>query len=343
MENTAFLKKSIDAASKVCILVHTHPDGDAAGSGLAMLSYLCEKLGKNAFLVVPDSIPSTLAFMDGVHQAVDASAEPDKAAEIISTADLLLIQDLNRLNRTEQLEAAVRSSGATKVLIDHHMNPDREAFDIVFSEPERSSTCELLYFILRELEGGAVNTLPARCLSSLMTGMITDTNNFANSVRPDTLRMAAELLEAGVDRDGILQHLYNEDRRERIFAFADMVSSRTVILPCGLSYMIMTEEMENGYGLLEGETESLVNIPLKIKDVKMNVFLREEGGLFRVSIRSRRGWSARKMAETLFHGGGHELAAGGKLRWPDDIPAREAAEDFIRTVAARFLRETTTL
>ena len=338
MENTAFLRSLIDAASKPCIIVHTHPDGDAIGSGTAMLLYLRNTLGKDAVLIVPDSVPANLAFVDG-GLALDASSFPEKAADAIRQADLVIIQDLNRLDRIEQLEAQVRACTVPKVLIDHHQDPETEAFDCFFSQPARSSTCELLYFILKDLQGGSTSALPPECLAALMTGMTTDTNNFANSVEPDTLRMAGELLEAGVDRDAILQHLYNEDRRERILAFADMTANHTVILPCGLSYMIMTREMQQRYALQDGETEGLVNIPLKIKNVLMSVFLREEGGLFRVSIRSKRGWSARKMATELFHGGGHELAAGGKLRWPSDIAERDAAEEFLKNTAARFLRE----
>lgn len=342
MENTAFLKNILTTVSKVCVLVHTHPDGDALGSGLAMLSYLRDRLEKDASLIIPDSMPATLSFMAGKDGPVDASTCPEKAAALISAADLLIILDLNRLDRTEQLKPMILASSATRILIDHHLNPETDAFNYVYSEPFRSSACELLYFILREFEGGNVKALPDECLRNLMTGMITDTNNFANSVGPDTLRMAGELLSAGVDRDEILQHLYNEDRKERILAFADMISSHTVILPCGLSYMIMTEEMQHSYGLLEGETEGLVNIPLKISDVAMNIFLREEGGLFRVSIRSKRGWSAKMMAESLFHGGGHELAAGGKLFWPADIAERDDAESFLKNKAARFLQKTAT-
>jgi len=338
MEKTSSLNNILSSANKLTVVVHTHPDGDAVGSGAAMVSYLRERLGKDAILIVPDAIPSNLAFIAEGLPVLDACASPEKAAERIASSELILVQDLNDLKRTEQLSSALESAKACKVLIDHHLNPILEPFSLVFSEPERSSTCELLYFILKELEKGDFSAIPAKCKAALMTGMTTDTNNFANSVGPDTLVMASELLKAGVDRDAIIDKLYHSDREERSKAFADMMANHLVMLPYGVSYMIMTEEMQQAYGLEPGETEGLVNLPLNMEKVRMNIFLREENGLFRVSIRSKRGVSARQLAASAFHGGGHELAAGGKLRWPDDIPDRSCAATFLEEITARFLR-----
>ena len=341
MEKTSTLREILHKASNILIVVHTHPDGDALGSGAAMLIYLRERMGKKADLLLPDSAPEYLGFIAEGVGITDAAVEPQRALELIDGADLIIIQDLNQLHRTEQLAAPLSESKAAKVLIDHHMFPDAGQFSLIFSEPERSSTCELLYYILKDIEGGSISGIPARSLYALMAGMTTDTNNFANSVPPGTLQMAAELLQAGVDRDAILDNLYRKDRPQRLAAFADMISSHLVILPSGISYMIMTEDMHDAYGLKEGETESLVNVPLTLAQVRMSIFLREENGLFRVSIRSKRGLSANFMARTYFHGGGHELAAGGKLRWPDDIPEKSAAAACLEEIAARFLRNHT--
>ena len=342
MENISLLNHILSSADKLSVVVHTHPDGDAVGSGSAMVSYLSERLGKDARLIVPDAIPDNLSFITEGMSVLDAGAAPEEALERITASDLIVVLDLNDLKRTEQLCPALESSKAVKVLIDHHLRPVLEPFALAFSEPSRSSTCELLYFILKELEQGNIGALPTKCLASLMTGMTTDTNNFNNSVGPDTLKMAGELLQAGVDRDLIIDKLYHSDREERVMAFADMMSRHLTILPCGVSYMIMTEEMQRSYGLEPGETEGLVNQPLNMAKVRMNIFLREENGLFRVSIRSKRGLSARNLADAAFHGGGHECAAGGKLRWPDDIPDRDSAAAYIEEITARFLRNETT-
>ena len=342
MEKISSLKHIIGESSRLSVIVHTHPDGDALGSGAAMTVYLRERLGKNVCMIIPDSAPGTVDFIIEGLDVLDASKDPAAAEKQISNSDLIFILDLNAFHRTEQLAGILSASPAKKVLIDHHLHPETAPFEMIFSEPERSSTCELLYFILKDLESGVIDAIPFRCLEALMAGMTTDTNNFSNSVIPSTLQMAAELLEAGVDRDAIIDKIYHSDREQRIFAFADMVEKHLTILPSGISYMVMTEEMQTAYGLLEGETESLVNIPLNIKRVRMSIFIREEDGCFRVSIRSKRGLSAQHMARDFFHGGGHEQAAGGKIFWPEDIPSKDAAAAYLEEIAARFLRNETT-
>ena len=299
MENISVLKQLFSRASKVSVVVHTHPDGDALGSGAALVTYLSQRLGKDAMLIIPDSAPDTISFITEGMDVLDASLLPEEAAERISQSDLLVILDLNELHRTEQLAPIISSSSARKILVDHHLRPQLDGFFLA-------------------------------------------TNNFANSVIPSTLQMAAELLQAGVDRDGIIDKLYHSDRQQRLMAFADMVANHLTILPSGISYMIMTSEMQDAYGTDAGETEGLVNVPLTMQKVRMSIFLREEGGLFRVSIRSKRGLSARNMAAEYFHGGGHELAAGGKIFWPQDIPSKEAASSYLEEIAARFLRNETT-
>ncbi|MBQ9310347.1 MAG: DHH family phosphoesterase [Bacteroidales bacterium] len=337
--NAALLSSMLDAAAKPCIVVHTHPDGDALGSGLAMLHYLRDRRGKDARLLIPDEAPFSLHFLTGGEDITDASAETRKADSLIESSDLIFVLDLNDFARTESLCRALVGSKAPKVLIDHHLNPDLSLFTLAFSAPEASSTCELLYFLLREMEGGSIAGIPAKSLYAILTGITTDTNNFANSVGKGTLAAAGELLEAGVDREDILLHLYHEDRMERLKAGADLIANHMTLLPGGISLIILTARMQEEYGLRRGETEGMVNIPLEAGEVKMSIFLKEENGCFRVSIRAKRGWSAVRMARECFGGGGHELAAGGKLRWPEDIPSRsrDDAEAYVRSIAARFM------
>ena len=338
-EKTAGLARLLESAGKACIIVHTHPDGDALGSGVALKEYLRSRLHVQASLILPDAAPSTLGFLMKGETFTDASADPGAAAALISGAGVLFVLDLNTFSRTEGLAPVLEASSAPKVLIDHHLHPELDKFDLAFSCADASSTCELLYFILKALEGGNAAGIPPRSLYALMTGMTTDTNNFANSVTSRTLQMAGELLELGVDREDIIGNLYHSDRMERLEAFADILSKHLKVLPGGLSYILLTKEMMDSYGIEDGETETLVNIPLNVERIKVSIFARESDGVFRVSIRSKRGWSANKLATGYFHGGGHELAAGGKIFWPGDIENRDDAADFIESVAARFMQK----
>ena len=324
-----------------CVIVtHTRPDGDALGSATALCSYLRECRGLNASIVLPDSAPDNLSFILQGFEAVVASAQSGKAAGLISSCKLLFCLDFNAFPRAEGLQDLLAASHAEKILIDHHLNPDREAFKLCFSSCEVSSACEMLYSVLLALPdiGTDASRLPSRCRFALMAGMTTDTNNFANSVYPGTLRMASALLESGTDRDSIIDMLYKRDRLQKISAFADLLSSHMQILPGGIACIFMSSDMRKAYGLLDGETEGLVNIPLSAEAVKMSVFARTEGDRVRISLRSKPGMSANDFARTCFHGGGHELASGGKILIPEDISDESGAPAYITAAAARFLQ-----
>ena len=325
------------AAERVCIVVHAHPDGDALGSGAGLLAYLRRCRGKQARLLLPDPVPAPLEFLLPREDVLTAS-DPACGAWI-EGCDLLVCLDMNGFARAESLEAALRASRARKLLIDHHLHPDSGAFDLAFSETEISSASELLYWLLKALPGvGEASRLPLEVLTPLMAGMTTDTNNFANSVWPSTLQMASELLAAGVDRDALLERIYHSYRENRFRAMGAFLSDRLVITPDGVAYAVLDRAFQQRYGLLEGETEGFVNLPLGIARVSLSLFLREEEGHFRVSIRSKAGVSANRLAAEAFHGGGHERAAGGKLHFPGDIASPQEAGAFIESVTARFMR-----
>lgn len=336
------LRSMISEAGCITLSGHTHPDGDSIGSCIGMLHYL-RSLGKDAATVFPNEINSSLQFMlkDLENDEVLVfSKEQEKVRRRMEGSDLLICLDFNSFKRTDEMEALLAGAKCRKVLIDHHLNPDTEHFDLCFSETEVSSTCEYLFHILMKMPeiGGDAGKLPKECATALMTGMTTDTNNFANSVYDTTLDMAAALLGAGVDRNGIISNLYNEYRENRLRAMGYLLYRNLEITPEGVAYMIMTKDIIEEFDLEDGETEGFVNIPLSIGKVRMSIFLKEDGDHYRVSIRSKKGLSANLLAMRRFNGGGHELAAGGKLYFPKDIPTKEDAGKYIRKVTADFLK-----
>ena len=333
------LDRLLGGREPAVVVVHAHPDGDALGSGMAMVHYLRNMRGRQALLLIPDAYPDYLSFCVDADLVIDAFDRRSEALSALSKCGLVICQDFNEFSRTGVLSEALHGVKAPKVLIDHHLHPSEEDFDLVFSDTEVSSASELLYSLLKEMpDVKAAARLPLDVATPLMVGMTTDTNNFANSVFPSTLAMASDLLAAGVDRDGILSHLYNQYRPNRLRAMGFCLSELLKITPDGVAYIVLRESDRSRLDLREGETEGFVNLPLGVAEVRMSLFLREDNGHFRVSIRSKKGTSANRMASTFFHGGGHELASGGKLYFPEDIPDASHAEEYIETVSARFMR-----
>ena len=340
-ERIRSLDALLESGTAVTVTAHAHPDGDALGSVSGLVGYLRERRGKDAVAVLPDSPAATVRFIvpDGVPLLCMDTA-PEACLDRIRRSDLVVMLDGNGFSRTEGLQEAFESSPARKVLVDHHIGPESDRFELIFSTPDVSSTCELLYYILLEMPdvAGDARRLPAASARALLAGMTTDTNNFANSVYPGTFRMAADLVAAGVDRDAVLADLFNRYRENRVRVMGYLQNEGMRITPEGLAYIVATRDILDRFGAEEGETEGLVNVPLSIDKVKMSILLKQEKDHFRVSIRSKKGWSARECAVRHFNGGGHENASGGKLWWPGDIAAPEEAAAYLEQVSRDCLQ-----
>lgn len=328
-EKITRLEALLKAARTVAIVSHTHPDGDALGSTAAMFFYLKEVRGKDVKVVYPEPLSQSIKF-------ISEGAESVPAVPQLGREDLLIALDLNGLERAGEIAEELQGLECPKVLIDHHLAPHTEEFTLWFSRQDVSSACELLYFILKEMEGGDPHRLPLRTATALMSGMTTDTNNFANSTFPSTLQMASELLECGVDRDSIVQKIFNSYRVNRMQAISYLLSQR-LVLKGGLAYIVIYKEDLERFELEEGELEGLVNMPLTTAGIVMSITLKEDSDHFRVSIRSKKGTSANALARECFNGGGHEQAAGGKLFFPKDIKTKYDAGAYVEKSAARFV------
>ncbi len=336
-EDIRLWQELVAKASSVALVGHTHPDGDALGCTTALAVWLRETAGKEVACLLPDTPSGTLGFMlEPSVRYFFHDQDPGAAEAWIGRADLVVLMDCNAFSRTEGLASSLEASAASKVLIDHHLNPDRAAFELVFSTPDISSASELLYWLLISVSGSA-DKLPEACARALLTGMTTDTNNFANSVFPSTFQMASALVAAGVDRDAVVQQIFNNYRENRVRAMGYMQSEGLRLIPGGGACMVLTREIQDRFDLREGETEGLVNVPLTIGTVRLSILLKEEEGLFRVSIRSKRGTSAQQLARSHFHGGGHENAAGGKVILGEDIPSAADAPAYVESILKDYL------
>lgn len=337
------------SASRIVVVGHEHPDGDAIGGAIGLVSWL-EGKGKDARAVLPDCIPGNLAFMSHPRPEsapavpiITADLQQDAADEAFAAADLLICEDFNAFPRAGRLAEKLESFTGKKILIDHHIGPDYAKFDLVFSDTSASSTCEFVYWILLGAEGSGedAGTLPEMCRFALMTGMTTDTNGFANSTSPTTLRMAAGLIATGIDRDEIMDLVFHNYPERRFRLLGMVLSSSLKISDNGVAVMVLGKKTMQAYGIQEGDTEGFANIPLQIGKVRISIMLKEDEGHYRVSIRSRRGITINTLAAEAFHGGGHAQASGGRLYFADcgkgiDIADKSDAVEYAFNAARNY-------
>ena len=314
------------------ILSHTNPDGDAVGSSIAWAEAL-RRAGHDVVCIVPNKYPYYLDWMTGISDVVIHRTDPDRAAAAVAEADVIFCLDFHSLSRLDQLsEVIAANSSAKRVLIDHHLNPT-EQFDIMFSHPESSSTCFLVYKVIEAL-WGAQSVTPSQA-EVLYVGMMTDTGNFSFSqLTPELYQALAVLSATGINIPQIYNNVYNSftEGRARLFGYA--INRKMKMLRKGtVAYMSLTEEEMRRFWFQQGDSEGFVNYPLSIKKMRMSAIFIEHKDFIRVSLRSRGAVDVNLFASRYFEGGGHHNAAGGKsfVSMEETIARFEAAvEEFAR-------------
>lgn len=333
-EKLSELYKYITNRRSIVLVGHVNPDGDSIGSLCGMREFLREN-NISSTAIVPNRYPDFLAFLDSGGDILSYRDDRESVDVVIGKADLIICLDFNSMKRIDELGEAIGGSSADKVLIDHHLSPDN-SFNLIFSQIEVSSTCELLYYVLKELtEIFPLKKMTKECAVPLYTGMMTDTNNFANSVRPETFRMAYELLELGVDKEMVQFKVFSGFSESRMRLMGYMLNERMEILPeINAAIMILTKECKERFNFSDGDSEGFVNLALNIKGVNVSALFTEADEFVRVSLRSKEGFSVNALARRFFNGGGHEKAAGGKLFMPVD-----AVREYFVDSMKRYIEE----
>lgn len=324
----------LSSSGKIVIIGHHNPDGDCIGCITGMEAWIESSFGKSGTMIVPDNFPDYLKFMYSTDSILVYSRQKSQAEEAISTADLIICMDFSALSRTEGMADIIRGSKAKKVLIDHHPSPEQFA-DIVFSETEVSSAAELTWWILKAAEELGAQ-IPFQTKTSLYTGMMTDTNNFCNSVFPSTFLMASQIAEAGVDREKIQMEIMNSFSEDRMRLMGLMLKEKMTVYPdLKAAVMILDQATKDLYNYCDGDSEGFVNLPLKIKNVEISALLTQSNGYIKVSLRSKGAVSVNRLCRMYFNGGGHERAAGGRIY---DVSVEEVADYFEKSLR-QFLGE----
>lgn len=321
------LLKLFSDADKIVLICHINPDGDAIGSMLALYYYLISK-NKNVEMVSPNYLQDFLLWMDGAEKVNIFLKRRKKCYKFVEEADLIVMVDFNQPDRLGEIEEAVKLSKAYKVVIDHHVNPSQGA-DYLVSLPSRCATAEIIYDLVTNMEGKPFENIPYA--EAVYVGIITDTGSFDfGSYDGHTLRVVAELLDFGVDKEKIRLKVYNNFSSERMRLMGFALDQRMVILnEYSTAYIYLSKEDLLGYNHVKGDTEGFVNLPLEIKDVEFSVLFMEKTDLIKLSFRSKNNFPVNEFAEKYFGGGGHKNAAGGEFKGS----LYDAIESFSKFVA----------
>ncbi|MFZ4549593.1 MAG: DHH family phosphoesterase, partial [Bacteroidales bacterium] len=306
-----YLKKLIGEQSDVIITTHYNPDGDAIGSSLALYHFLVTQ-GLNVTVLIPNELPSFLQWMPGTSQAVIYSENPTFGDGLISGADVIFCMDYNSLSRVKLFTDQLRASSATRIIIDHHIQPENE-FDLTFSETSVSSTSELLYQILDE--AGFASKITRKMAECFFVGMMTDTGSFSYACnRTETFQIVANLIKTGLDVERVHRMVYDTYSESRMRLLGHCLGSNMKVMPqYATAYIWLTKEDLENYNYQQGDTEGVVNYALSIQNVAVAALFTERDDRIRVSLRSKGEFNVNEFARAHFKGGGHRNAAGGDV------------------------------
>lgn len=308
------MNQLISNANTILITCHKSPDGDAIGATLAWAEYLTS-IGKEPTMIVPDQFPDFLTWMPNSQKIVRYDKHREKCDMLFKIADLIFCLDYNTPSRVDEMEQALVSSPAKRVLIDHHLKPDVPAV-LTISQPEACSTCELIFRIVWQMDGFEQQTkhfaVPVYC------GMMTDTGGFLyNSTRCEIYFIISQLLTKHIDKDRIYRNVYHNYSEDRIRLMGYVLYEKLVYIPkYNAAFYTLTKDELRRFHFIKGDAEGLVNIPQQIKGLKLSISLREDTdkpNIIWVSLRSVDDFPCNLMAEQFFNGGGHLNASGGRI------------------------------
>jgi len=310
------LRRFLKTFGTFALVTHVHPDGDAIGALQGFAAFL-RALGRRVFTIVPNAYPDFLSFLDssGEEKIIIYKYKQKWCKQALTEAQVIVCLDMNALTRMDALGDFISTLPQPKVVIDHHPEPVTKDFNLVFSEPEMSSCCELVYRIICELN--MVIPFPQVAVEPLYVGVMTDTNNFFNMVSAGTFEVAADLLRMGARKEELQQYVFSAFSEERMRLMGHAIFNNMVLVKqYRTAYIVLSLAEQQQYCFRPGDSEGFVNIPMNIKDVDVSMLFVETPDYIRVSLRSRNGVDVNEMAGRFFNGGGHIQAAGGKLYCP---------------------------
>jgi phosphoesterase RecJ-like protein len=322
MQPVSDIFPSLPVPKNVVITFHQKPDADAMGSALGLFHFL-KQLGHTVTVISPTNWAGFLSWMPGCKKVLDYEIQTAKATDALNKAEWLFCLDFNTMDRTKRMAGPLTNLSCVKILIDHHQQPQVEAFNYGISDVKKSSTSEMVYdFIIASGHADKINIEVADCLYA---GVMTDTGSFRfTSTTASVHRMVADLKDRGLEHSHIHEELFDNFLESRFRFFGHVLLNRMEIFYEYNTALIAIPQADLiKFNVKTGDTEGLVNFPLSIHGIKLASIIIDRGDERKSSFRSKGGFDVNTFARKYFNGGGHFNAAGGKNSEPLDEVVRK--------------------
>ncbi|HPG11004.1 MAG TPA: DHH family phosphoesterase [Chitinophagaceae bacterium] len=296
--------------SKVVITTHQKPDADAMGASLALRHFL-DELGHAVTVISPTNWAGWVNWMPGAKDVLNYENQRKVAEQKLDEAEWLFCLDFNIFHRTKAMEKKLSELSCTKILIDHHREPDEASFNYGKSDTAKSSTCEMIFDFIEESGHDAL--LTKEISECLYAGIVGDTGSFRfSSTHAGVHTMVARLKQTGLEHTYVHEQLFDNFLENRLRFIGHVLMNRMEVFYEYNTVLIAIPKADLlKYEIRTGDTEGLVNFPQTIKGIKLVALVIDRDEERKWSFRSKGDFDCNTFARKYFSGGGHFNAAGG--------------------------------
>lgn len=298
--------------------MHQKPDADAMGSSLGLALFL-KGFGHTVSVISPTNWAKWLDWMPGCKEVIDYEAHKANAEAVLDETDWLFCLDFNTFSRTKSMATKLKELSCTKILIDHHQEPDSPSFDYGISNTAKSSTCEMVYDLI--VNSGNKDKIDEPMAECLYAGIIGDTGSFRfPSATAEVHNMVAYLKSRGLKHSKVHDNLYDNFLENKLRFTGHVLLHRMEVFYEYNTVLIAIPKSDLlKYYIKTGDTEGLVNFPQTIQGIKLVGLVIDRDEERKWSFRSKGDFDCNTFARKYFNGGGHFNASGGHTSDPLNV------------------------
>lgn len=307
------MARRIADARRLVITTHAKPDGDAVGSTLA-LARAAALLGKHA----------DVWYIGPLMDLFRSVIEPDRPGLVSDSrhpaddCDLIIITDTGARSQLKDLRAWLDRHKGRIGVIDHHIQGDADLSDFRIVDPRAAAASEIAADVIARLGVEMTRSIA----EPLYLGIATDTGWFRfSNTTSRTLRLAADLIDAGVDHADLYRRVEQTDSPGRLRLLARALTSIEIVGGGRAAVLTLRQADYQAAGASPEDTHGFSDLPLSVESIEVACVIAEtRQGHVKLSLRSKPGPHAVDVNQIarLFGGGGHARASGARIERPLD-------------------------
>jgi phosphoesterase RecJ-like protein len=312
----------IRSAKSILLTTHRQCDGDGLGAELALFHAL-KAAGKEVQVINVDATPKKYRFLqpDRWIQYFDGDSN------VPSQIDLVLVFDTNDQRLIEPLFSVLKKSAKDISFVDHHpiLNKGPSPTKGSWIDVTSASTGEMSYRLIKDL-GLPINRDVARCLYTSIT-FDTQLYRFVRN-SPMSHRIAAEMMEHGIDTEEIHRHLFGNQTVQKMAFLARALGQIEYFADGKLAVLKLRDQDLFHYNLEPDDSRDVIDMLMNIETLEAAALFREEAPeAFKLSLRSKGKIEVLSVAENL-GGGGHAHAAGAFAKGQYEALKEQVVEEL---------------